>query len=59
MDIGLGMENHLMEEQLVESDLSKSEMVVFGEENVPKVFPNLTISVSWSSAHAWVLLGPS
>lgn len=40
------MENHLLEEQLVETDLSKSEVVVFGEENISKVFPNFTISIS-------------
>lgn len=34
MDIGVAMENQLLEEQLVETDLSKSEMAMFGEENV-------------------------
>lgn len=39
------MENPLQEEQLVQTDLSKSEMVVFGKENVSEVFPKLTISI--------------
>ena len=39
------MENHLLEEQLVETDLGKTEMVLFGKENVSKVFPKLTVSI--------------
>ena len=45
MDIWLAMENHFLEEQLVETDLGKTEVVLFGKENVSKVFPKLTVSI--------------